>query len=455
MGIHKRGSHDPRIHLTGSGKQMAVAAAVLMVLRASVAARVQTDNDADVIKIDAASSTFAVPVITKVSQTSFAVEGGSGEIVVEGFGLAATYEGAPSHACRLKPPPGETAWRHVSGFLNDERTVIELNATVVRANSSCNPGCYVAPANRSCCFAVLRCAAPPAVIAPGPGSISVRNNVGWSDSDANAPVAPIEYVFLIDAALGRRPYIGEQQGHLLLRCNASLLGMSVTVSADIPSLSAADWRWHNVVLNGSNVLAFDLSSLPTTINADIRIVIQATGMTRTLGGLPNITKWRRMMRAPSSVPPGVEPVQVDHHTRGLLVSGKPFLGSGWYVGTNSMSADWDKNASESLKALSMQAKMGDNQIMPYGLGWWPAAEQLAFLDGCWSLGIKVMYPLGPMVGKDYTQVGDPAGPWFRDLDTAWAEPQWQASVRSNVSLVKNHPALLGYYICDDVRCPAA
>ena len=123
------------------------------------------------VKTDDKTSTFAVPIITKISHASFAVEGGSAGILVEGFGLAATYPGAAPNACRLKPRPGESAWRHVSGFLDDPRSVIELNATVVRANASCSPGCYSAPANRSCCFAVVRCDAPPAVIAPGPGSM--------------------------------------------------------------------------------------------------------------------------------------------------------------------------------------------------------------------------------------------------------------------------------------------
>ena len=120
---------------------------------------------------------FAVPIITRISQASFAVEGGSNSFLVEGYGVAATYADAPPNACRLQPRPGESAWTHVSGFLNDARTVIELNSTVVHANTTCKPGCFKAPANRSCCLAVVRCDAPPAVIVPGPGSLSgVYNN---------------------------------------------------------------------------------------------------------------------------------------------------------------------------------------------------------------------------------------------------------------------------------------
>lgn len=73
---------------------------------------------------------YAIPIITGVSQTSFAAEGGSSSFLVEGYGVAATYAGAPPNTCRLQPRPGESAWTHVSGFLNDVRTVIELNSTV-------------------------------------------------------------------------------------------------------------------------------------------------------------------------------------------------------------------------------------------------------------------------------------------------------------------------------------
>ena len=110
--------------------------------------------------------------------------------------------------------------------------------------------------------------------------------------------------------------------------------------------------------------------------------------------------------------------------------------------------------SATLDALKLQAKLGDNMEMPYGVGWWPPAEQIALLDGFHALGLKVLYPLAPMLGKEYTQAGAPDGPWFRRLDIALDDPQWQADIRSNVSLVKDHPAILGWYICDDC-CPFA
>ena len=144
------------------------------------------------------SRAFAVPIVTAVSQRSFPVEGpwsssNRAELLVSGYGLAATYAGAPPPACRITPAAGESAFVHVSGYIDDPRSVIEVNATVVSGGSpSCSPPCYHAPNNRPCCKSVLRCEPPPGVLAPGPGTLSVRNNVGWSVEQQ-----PVEYLLRV------------------------------------------------------------------------------------------------------------------------------------------------------------------------------------------------------------------------------------------------------------------
>ena len=396
---------------------------------------------------------FAVPIITSVSRADFAVEGGGNSstamltgsttepavspapLFVTGYGLAATYPGTRNTpACRIMPRAGESAFVHVSGFLEDPRTTILLNATVVHQSATpCVPPCYVAPSNRSCCLATLRCDEPPAVIVPGPGLLSVQNNVGWSTN----PV-PVKYSFLLDVAVGRRPYIAEARGHLLVRCNASLLGAVVTVTADLPSLAGpasggrGRWSWNGVTLNGSNVFGFELAGLPAAVNTDLRVVFSSPALPAGA-----VIKWRRFMKAP---PPaagpagngggggggGVEskaaavPVQVDHHRRGLLVGGQPFVGSGWYLAGQDLSPDWwlqaDANLSAPLGVLARQAALGDNQVMPYQLSWLPPAAQLRFLDGCAALGVKVLYPLAPAVGWSIKA----APRWFERMDEAWA-----------------------------------
>jgi hypothetical protein len=242
----------------------------------------------------------------------------------------------------------------VSGFLGDPRSVIEFNATVLKANKSCPVPCYTAAGQmHSCCFATLRCAPPPSVLVPGPGLLTVRNNVGYSTNQFD-----VEYALLIDVALDRRPFVAERKARLLLRANASAVtvgGVTVVASLpDLPPAASAGWRHLNVSLaRGGAVLELPFGdALPTVVNADMRVDI-------TLPDGRTITKWRRFMRAPAARG-SVEPVQVDHDRRGtstiymtlgvmpyphsraglnlftlttaragLLVDGVPFVGSGW------------------------------------------------------------------------------------------------------------------------------
>ena len=62
------------------------------------------------------------------------------------------------------------------------------------------------------------------------------------------------------------------------------------------------------------------------------------------------------------------------------MSGKTFIGSGWYADGNDEHT-WRKNLSNMATAIAMQAKIGDNQVMPYGLSsHFSATEQRAFMD---------------------------------------------------------------------------
>ena len=70
----------------------------------------------------------------------------------------------------------------------------------------------------------------------------------------------------------------------------------------------------------------------------------------------------------------------------------------------------------------------------YGLDELNTSLKLAFLDKCASVGVKVLMPLGePLSG----------GPSHYD-PASMSSTGW---LRGNVALVKNHSALLGYYIC--------
>jgi hypothetical protein len=179
----------------------------------------------------------------------------------------------------------------------------------------------------------VRCDILPAVLAPGLGLLSVVNNVGWALNDI-----PVEYVNLVDAVLDKRPYISETVARILLRCNASLLNGTVDVSATVPTLPpsiTAGWCWPSVILSGSNVLQFNSPGLPATVDADVTFeIVSSTPAASESASIINVTKKRRLMRAPPvRLPNRAVAMQVDHSTRGLLVGGSQFLGFGWCVST--------------------------------------------------------------------------------------------------------------------------
>ena len=343
-----------------------------------------------------------VPIVSTLSSHSFAAEGGGSPVVVEGIGLS-----GGTAACRIVPQAG--------GFTY---AAIHSNGAVVFA--------AVVFVQRDGTKA-LRCQPPPAVITPGPGLLSVRNSAGWSVGQ------PVDYVYLLDIAIGRRPYVAETQGELLCRCNASLVGHRASVTATLLSSSgmptAARWHWPNVTLNASSILQFSLGSVPTGfVNSDLRVTV---AFDRT--ELPaNVTKYRRLVRAPSSS--AVTEVQVDHSRRGILIGGQPYIGSGWYADGNS---NWQHNLTAYLAVVTQQASVGDNLIMPYGLSRFNASEQQRFLDHCAQLGIKVIYPLAPLISARMA--------WDSVLPSA----TWQAQLVGNLSVVQNSSALLGYLVCDD------
>ena len=74
-----------------------------------------------------------------------------------------------------------------------------------------------------------------------------------------------------------------------------------------------------------------------------------------------------------------------------------------------------------------------NWIMLYSFADWEPAEQIKVLDGAHRFGVKIVYDLSR---RGISTVKYPLG---LDNETA----HW---LKSNISVVKNHPALLGYYM---------
>jgi hypothetical protein len=253
-----------------------------------------------------------------------------------------------------------------------------------------------------------------------------------------------------DVAIGRRPYIAEDEGSLLLQLGPTALGKALTVTADLPCANAT-FNW-TITTNGTEqfILPFSLSALPQLLNNDMTITVAgaATGSRR--------RRFQRAFKANST-----NTAQVDHSTRGLLVDGEPWALMGWYIYP---AVDWQPKtgpcANKDVRARPLEcirwgignmtagmAAMGDRgitAIMPYnfdpyehdGIGGLPLPELealvLKYYDAAHAHGVKILHHMaGQGLDKNgYTNVS-------------------LSMIERNVALVKDHPALLAYYLCDD------
>ena len=162
---------------------------------------------------------FAPPVITAVSPATFAVEG-TDSVLVSGEALIRA--GSAGAVCRINSPlSGGTTFRHggyacgkaVEQNVNCVGEHIDFPATILNATH-------------------LRCT-PPHVVIGGAGALSVSLDNG-SIYTFSKPLQ-IRYEELVDVVVGRRPYITEDEGALLLALSPRLLGSVITVRAKCAS----------------------------------------------------------------------------------------------------------------------------------------------------------------------------------------------------------------------------
>jgi hypothetical protein len=169
----------------------------------------------------------------------------------------------------------------------------------------------------------------------GPASVftSRDNGTTWDNGTR------VQYFETVSVAFGRRPFIWETNGSLLLEADPSLITElqqaatadqeRVRVTLKLPFASNGHqqiiWEGGALLQQRQTVLSFPLAQLPTTVNQDVEIEISG------LPGGRQFSKLRRLMRAPPVNNSFIQPVQVDHFTRSLLVDGRPFNGVGWYL----------------------------------------------------------------------------------------------------------------------------
>ena len=259
-------------------------------------------------------------------------------------------------------------------------------------------------------------------------------------------------------AFSRRPYIRETEGALLVRLDASLAGHPLKLTATL-NLNGTT---HSPILvqhfaAGSDPTAtlrfpFDLTKMPPMVTADAEIILTDLAAQR------SYRHTRAFHRSPLP-PAGTVTLQVDHEHQGaLLKDGVRFAMEGWFAGGyNGESAGlppWEivgRDAGVDLAVLgqaSLVTEWGRHGQTFVRAGGWAQnkTETFQFLDAAAAAGMSVLWNLeidrmamamaGIADAKNRTGFpGDPKALW--------------AEIAGNITEVRGHPAIGGYYACDD------
>jgi hypothetical protein len=262
--------------------------------------------------------------------------------------------------------------------------------------------------------------------------------------NTSAPSAPLGVYPAIEFAVDRRPYVVERDGALLVRTSDRLAGQTVHVSAHIGTSGVP---LANGTLSGgaTSELRFSLAALPAQLRD--AVVLRAVLADGTI-----IVKSKAIVRArPPADGYDGNVWQVDHRTRGLRVNGEAFVALGWFNGPfapayrnegRGDSTQWlpdplggGRPVAEARSLVTEWVKRGHTLARVGGI----AADLTRALDVLHANGMHglVHLPVG------HAQVMQPD----------W--PQQKAWLLGNMSLVMHHPALGGWYVCDDCAGPGA
>ena len=342
-----------------------------------------------------------------VNPTLFATEGGT-KVIVELNNI-----NTPTNNniwCRITPPKGGTTFG-VKGYRI--RGIVDFPGIVMNNNTiTCNP---------------------PQAISNGPAyfSVSIDNKTSWIGNEQ------VTYINLFEVAVDKRPYVTETSGKLLVHKHASINSNDVkNITLYLPSLQLK-WEWEKKDIAfsdfGRNELALEFTFEKfsnNNVHSDVEIFITMA----TSDGKTTIFNYLKRFHkvSPPSKNSKVEIVQVNHATKHLIVNGNTYIGNGFYVSHAPMSIE---NATFFFRTMN---SLNINQFMFYGM---PSLENnyiLQLFDTAYKHDCKILYQ---SVG-DHSIIKN-GGP-FNNTDLPWYR-----HFINNITLVKDHPALLGYYICDD------
>eukprot|EP01048_Picozoa_sp_COSAG05_P008267 COSAG05_NODE_622_length_8291_cov_19.484985_5_plen_415_part_00 len=299
---------------------------------------------------------------------------------------------------------------------------------------------------------------------PAPATVKVSMDGGQSWVGTSSSPS-INIIPLVQVVVGRRPYTSEVEGQLIVKVVGPPLlpaGSSVVVSAVLPREVHPSPLVHGAAASTGTVslLPFTLGGLPATVFAELTITV-AFPPTAVLphAAIRNYSK--NFQRAPPPRNPNVTVVVVDHLTRGILLGRVdthtdetaflPFLPVGWFnsaftyaaqgVSDHSFDpppADVDPLLVAGAGRSVEWARKGVNLVR---MGWrLPAELMLAELDHMHAAGLFAMISI-PTPGhcNETAKPGKPARNCTADYE----------HMLGNMTLVREHPATWGYYICDD------
>ena len=282
----------------------------------------------------------------------------------------------------------------------------------------------------------VRCTPPPTAV-PGPGLLSVTVNGGanWTAG------APIMYYELVHASLDRRPYIREDKARLMLGSDRELSGAVLRVSVSLPAANAS-WQFADVPGGSDVMLPLPLDGLPSAIHNDMRVVV----------ALPdgrNVTLWTRMLRTP---PPAAgsaaTAVQVDMASGGgLLLNGQKWNAAGWYMAMSTPRSQAIPSLANLSAHMQTMAHSGVNLMYVYGLAAHNLSSQRWLFDRAEAAGVKLLLELAGFQAVPPAadaEASDPCGLW-RDTPAY----SFRAELERVVTHARSHPAILGYFLCDD------
>ena len=283
------------------------------------------------------------------------------------------------------------------------------------------------------------------------GSFAVRNSThcdcNLPPSFAEAPVevqftakggAPptgpkfkAEFAALWATTLSRRPYLSsDNEAAFVVRLHPSVKGASVSAATGNGTVLV---DWTAVQPGATTSVPLSLALLPLTTETEVVLTL------RRAGGAPLLERRIPLSRV-AAPPPSYagSVVQVDYATKSLLVDGTQLIGVGYYdsqtIGPSNMTrqaaagVNWGMRYLTSNDPKSKGARLPDSFVQDY-------------LDWSSKAGMRVMLDVHTWVQALAGNTGWKPGPGA--AEKIWAE------LEAFVAEFKDHPALLGYYVCDD------